>query len=85
MQILKFYASWCNPCKQQSKVLEEMTLSVPIVNIDIDDNHSAAIEHGIRGVPCMILMDDNNNILTRLNGLQTKKQIEDAINPYIKI
>jgi thioredoxin 1 len=75
MKLLKFEASWCEPCKQLSKVLETMELPWPICPIDIDKNRDAAIEYGIRGVPTMILMDENDNIIKKVTGALSKSQI----------
>lgn len=77
MKLLKFQASWCTPCKQLSATLNEIDIPFPVVEIDIDDNLDAAIEHGIRSVPTLILMDDDNNIIKKLVGIRTKSQLEE--------
>lgn len=78
MRILKFEASWCQPCKQLDKILGTMKLPYPIEKIDIDENRDVAIEYGIRGVPHMILLDENNNIVKRIGGVLTKEQLTEA-------
>ena len=37
MKLLKFHATWCQPCKMLSKVMEGVDLGVPVENIDIDE------------------------------------------------
>jgi len=43
-------------------------INIPIEEIDIDKNSDAAIQYGIRSVPTMILLDENNNELKRVTG-----------------
>lgn len=80
MRLLKFEADWCGPCKQLTKTMEDMEFPFPIERIDIDKNRDAVLEFGIRGVPHMILLDDNNNIIKRIGGALTKEQLKEAFN-----
>lgn len=75
MRVLKFSASWCQPCKQLSKTLEAMDFPYEVSEIDVDSNREAAIEYGIRNVPTMILIDENNNQLKRVSGSMTQSQL----------
>lgn len=84
MKLLKFHATWCQPCKQMSRTLGEMTIPFPVVEIDIDDNTDAAIEYGIRSVPTMILMDDDNNIITKIVGQRSKAALEEIFQTHTK-
>ena len=77
MRVLKFSATWCGPCKMLSRNLEDVTTNIPIENIDIDENQDAAIEYGVRGVPTMIMLDENNAEVKRLVGMQSLKVLED--------
>ena len=73
MKLLKFEASWCEPCKSLSKTMETIQFPYPIEVIDVDQNSAAAIEYGIRGVPHLILLDENNNIIKRVGGNVSKQ------------
>lgn len=78
MRVLKFSASWCQPCKQLSKTLEGMDFPYEISEIDVDENRDAAVEYGIRNVPTMILIDENHNQIKRVSGSLTKSQLIEA-------
>ena len=73
MRLLKFEASWCEPCKSLSKTKETIQFPYPVEVIDVDQNSAAAIEYGIRGVPHLILLDENNNIVKRVGGNVSKQ------------
>jgi thioredoxin-related protein len=64
-----------------SKVMEEIEFPYPVEVIDVDQNSSAAVEYGIRGVPHLILLDENNNIIKRIGGFVSKEVlVEQLIN-----
>lgn len=77
MQLLKFQASWCQPCKMLSKTMEG--ISHPLIEskqeIDIDEDMSKAQQYGIRGVPTLILVDDDGKEVKRQTGYISETQI----------
>ena len=85
MRLLKFEASWCGPCKNLSKTMESSEFPYPIEVIDVDQNTAAAVEYGIRGVPHLILLDENNNILKRVGGNVPKDVLVDELITTIKV
>ena len=79
MKVLRFTASWCQPCKMLAKTLEDVNTNVPIEVIDIDDNSDLAKDYGIRGVPTMVMLDGNIEV-KRLVGMSQKKELENWLN-----
>ena len=43
-------------------------INIPIEEIDIDKNSDIVVHYGIRSVPTMILLDENNTELKRVTG-----------------
>ena len=80
MRLLKFSAEWCQPCKMLAKTLEGVNLPYTISSIDIDDSPNLAADYKVRGVPTMVLVDDNDKEVGRLVGVKTKAQIEEFIS-----
>lgn len=78
-KILRFTASWCQPCKALAMQLEEADIKLPIEVIDIDVHSELAIEYGIRSVPTLILIDENIE-MKRMTGSKTKQQLTEWIN-----
>lgn len=77
MKALKFSASWCGPCKMLATVIANAgdKITVPIENIDIDENQEKAVQYGIRGVPTMVIVDDSGNEVTRKTGMMNESQL----------
>ena len=75
MKILKFSASWCQPCKMLAKTIEGLHLPYEITEIDIDDQPEKAGKYQVRGVPTMVLVDDKGAVVSRLVGMQTAYKI----------
>lgn len=78
MKILKFSATWCGPCKMLSKTLEGYT-DVEIKEIDIDVDRTLTEKYGIRGVPTLVLLDDNGVELRRRSGMMMFNEFEKFV------
>jgi len=76
---IRFTASWCQPCKMLAKTLEDVTTETPIEVIDIDENSELAAKFGIRGVPTIVMLQDDVEI-KRLVGMKLQKELEDWLN-----
>ena len=74
-KVIKFSATWCGPCKMLSKVLEEVVTDIPFEHVDIDENQDLAKQYGVRGVPTMIMLEDDQVVKT-LVGMQQQSKIE---------
>jgi len=77
-KVLRFTASWCQPCKVLAKMLEEMNVGLPIEVIDIDVDSEIAMDYGIRSVPTLIIVDEHVEV-KRMTGLVTKEVLKNWI------
>lgn len=78
-KVIRFTASWCQPCKMLQKNLEGIQTNVPIEVVDIDDNPQIAMEYGIRSVPTLIMSDDGN-VSKRIVGVKSTQELTEWIN-----
>jgi thioredoxin 1 len=77
-KILRFTASWCQPCKNLAKQLEEIDTGLPIEVVDIDVDTELAMDYGIRSVPTLVILDENVEV-KRMTGLVTKEILKNWI------
>jgi len=60
--VVDFYATWCPPCQVLAPVLDRLADDfagrVRFVKVNVDDEPGLAAEHGIRGVPTLMLYRD---------------------------
>jgi len=77
MKVLKFYAEWCGPCKGLSMVIKGAgdKVTVPIDEINIDEELMTSVEYGVRSVPTMILLDENSTEVRRHVGTLNEEQL----------
>ena len=76
MKVLRFTASWCQPCKMLAKTLEDIETQIPIEVIDIDENQGLAMDYGIRGVPTLVMLDGDIEV-KRVSGMLMKNQLAE--------
>ncbi|CAN5204651.1 thioredoxin TrxA [soil metagenome] len=76
-KIIKFEASWCQPCKRLTKELAGFTFPIEVVNID--DNQIATDIYRIKGVPTLIFIKDDIEI-DRVVGFVTKEKVAGFID-----
>jgi len=86
MKIIKFEASWCNPCKQLARTLAnsvDSSISSLVEAIDVDSGNSLVEKYNIRGVPVLLFINDEGNELARLTGAVSAKIITDKYNELL--
>ena len=75
-KVLRFTASWCQPCKMLARTLEDISTDYPIEVIDIDENRELAIQYSVRGVPTLVMLKDDIET-KRIVGMQTEGFLKD--------
>lgn len=82
MKLLKFHATWCQPCKALTKVIDEAkdSITMPLEEVDIDDNMLLAKKYSIRGVPTLVVVDENGKPLRTKTGIMNEKQLMEFLN-----
>jgi thioredoxin 1 len=77
-KVLRFTASWCQPCKAMAKLMEDVGTDMPIEVIDIDEQSELAVDYGIRSVPTLVMLEENVEV-KRMVGLVTKDKLKNWI------
>jgi thioredoxin 1 len=59
-----------------AKTLEGITIDYPIEVIDIDENQELSIQYGVRGVPTLVMLENDAEV-KRIVGVQTEGFLKD--------
>jgi thioredoxin 1 len=79
IEVLKFSATWCGPCRVLAQTLKDVE---GITNIDIDKDRETPAKYGIRSVPTMVFLKDGKEVHRQSGNmpLTMYNQILDEIN-----
>lgn len=85
--LIDFFATWCQPCKVQSSVLnsvkEQIGDKARIVKIDVDQFPTIASENGVRGVPTLAIFK-NGKLLWKESGVHDVNSLVGLLEQYSK-
>ena len=83
--LIDFFATWCQPCKVQSSVLnsvkEQVGEKARIVKIDIDQFPSIANQYNVRGVPTLAVFK-NGEMLWKESGIHDVNSLVGLLEQY---
>jgi thioredoxin-like negative regulator of GroEL len=79
-EVLKFSANWCGPCEMLSKTIAGLKdNTVPIREIDIDEELDMSASYNIRSVPTLIMLEDGSEV-KRIIGSVSSSQLKEFLN-----
>ena len=83
--VIDFWAEWCDPCRKLSPVIEELANEyegkVLIVKCDAEENMELTSKFGIRNLPTLLFIR-NNEAVDRLVGAVPTNMITEKIDSY---
>jgi thioredoxin 1 len=82
VEVKKFYAEWCGPCKVLTPLMENVKTNftnVKFENVDIDSQFEVAQKYFVRSVPTVII-EKNGKEVERFVGVQSEMTYTNALN-----
>lgn len=83
MNIMRFSASWCQPCKNLEAKLSSLKLDIPVVDIGTEQGKALCAQYNVRNVPTIIIEYTPEEI-TKFTGANLSEAaiatIQDALN-----
>jgi len=84
--LVDFFANWCNPCKMQGPIVEEIAKEMEnkaiVGKVDTEKEQAIASQYGISGIPTLMIFKDGK-MVENFVGLQSKEGLIEAINKYL--
>ena len=75
-KVYKFSASWCGPCKMLAKTLSNIESPLPIEEIDIDKNPELTQQFKVRGVPTLVIVEDDVEVKRKVGVMSGPEFLE---------
>lgn len=81
--LVDFFATWCGPCQMLEPILARLAgeTDATIAKVDVDQHQQLAAEHGVRGVPTLLLFADGEQV-ERHVGMLTADRLRGLIEGY---
>jgi len=79
--LVDFWAPWCQPCKVQVPILEELEQEVEgveFMKLNIDDNRYLSQKLGVRNIPTLVLYDNGIEV-KQFAGIQSKEMLRNGL------
>lgn len=84
--VVDFFATWCNPCKMLSPILdelaEEMAGKVKFLKVDVDESPNLADEYSITNIPAVGIFKNGEKQEISV-GFSPKEALAGKINNYL--
>lgn len=82
-KVIKFYATWCGPCKVYGKtwdkVAEKYDGQVEFVNIDIEkDTTGLAAKYKVKSIPHTVLIKEDGTEIAK-SGRIPQEELEELV------
>lgn len=84
--LVDIYAGWCQPCKQLSPIIDEISIDfqgkLTVCKLDAVASTDIVSELGVRNIPTILLYKDGE-IIERNAGMISKDKLTELIESYM--
>lgn len=85
--LVDFYADWCQPCRIQSPILQEiareMDGKVRVIKINVDQNQEVSGKYQVQSIPTLMLFR-KGEVKWRQAGVTPKVNIMSVIHQILR-
>ncbi len=88
MKILTFSGIWCHQCRMMRPIIKAIKTenpSLPFIDTPFDDNPKLVEKYKIDIVPTILIIDEDEKEIDRLEGLQHKTLVLDLLTKYFDL
>ena len=84
--LVDFYATWCEPCKTVSPIVNSVKNDVrgkmKVIKVDVDKKKAVSNKYKVKSLPTLAIFK-NGKIIWRESGVMTKTQLLRVVNQFI--
>ena len=82
MKVLKFYATWCEPCKMLTRIMEQAKdkINIPVQEVNIEEEMELAQKYRVRSVPTMVMVAEDGTELKRQSGMLMEDKLLEFLS-----
>ena len=82
MKVLKFYATWCEPCKMLTRIMEQAKdkINIPVQEVNIEEEMELAQKYRVRSVPTMVIVAEDGTELKRQSGMLMEDKLLEFLS-----
>lgn len=77
-KLLFFKVSSCSVCKRQEELLK--LYNIPYIPCELFKNRELARKYAVTDVPSLVIVDSQNNFITKYDFLLNRKYAEEILN-----
>ena len=73
--LVDFWAPWCRPCKALEPILAELSSTVPVARVNIDEHPALGARYDVLSIPTVILFAGGER-LSSIVGVRPKSHCD---------
>ena len=77
--IVDFWAPWCGPCQMLTPVREELSATIKIIKINVDEEQELASQYNVSSIPTVLIFN-KGQIVDTIIGFRQKEDYINAVN-----
>lgn len=79
---MKFYSPCCGQCKVMAREFKDNPIDVPVEDIDIMESPEVAEKYNVKGLPTILLLNDNGKVVETWHGIVKSEVINNKIKEH---
>lgn len=83
--VVDFYADWCEPCKEQSPIVDgiakDYSGKAQVYKVNVDKAEKKTDEYKVEKIPTILVFQDGK-VVERFEGLKSREELTKALDKY---